>query len=183
MISENTPEPTYKAKCGFTGFDNVYYRHSIKYFESKIDKNDTYRVFPLGVDFQIQTLWQVRAPRKARVYFEAMWKALVPYNCDLSSALNGYSECREVTKSHMIAIQTFLKDNFVFEKPEGLPEGEYPKDWEVLYFIRLNPLKTLSEIPQRLIEAAKSRNNGEHAKVIDEYLKNRQTHITSLAAK
>lgn len=181
MIPEliNSSEPTYYVKCGWTYFDNVYYRHSIKYFESKIDKDETYRVLPLGVDYQIQTLWQVRAPKAARVYFEAMWKTLFQYNSDLSPALNGYTECRKVNKNQMASIETFLRDNFVFNEPEG----GYPKDWEVIYFIRLNPLKALPEIPQRLIEAAKKRNDGEHAKVIDEFLKNRQPSITALAAK
>lgn len=177
--SSSSSEPTYYVKCGYTYFDNVYYRHSIKYFESKIDKKETYRVLPLGVDYQIQTLWQARAPKTARVYFEKMWEAIFPYNADLSPALNGYTECRIVTKSQMNTIQTFLKDNFVFDEPQG----GYPTDWEVLYFIRLNPLKTLSEIPQKLIKAAKERNSGEHAKVIDEFLRNRQTNITTLAAK
>lgn len=181
MITEliNSLEEMYYIKCGFTKLDSVWYRHSIKYFESKIDKNETYRVLPLGVDYHIQTLWQLRVPKTTRIYFEAMWKALFPYNSDLSPALNGYTECRKVNINQMVDIEFFLKRNFLV-KP---PEGDYPKDWEVIYFIRLNPLKTLSEIPQRLIEAAKSRNNGEHAKVIDEYLENRQTHITSLAAK
>jgi len=181
MIPKQTDSSNleFTIKGGYTFFDNVYYRHSIKYFESKIDKGETYRVLPLGVDYQIQTLWQVRAPQKARIYFEDMWKAIFPYNADLSPALNGYTECRKVNRDQMNKIKTFLENNFVFDEPQG----GYPDDWEVLYLVRLNPLKVLPEIPQRLIEAAKKRNDGEHAKVIDEFLRNRQTHTTALAAK
>jgi hypothetical protein len=107
-----------------------------------------------------------------------MWKAMFPPNSDIHAALNGYTECRKANQAQINKITSFLESFFVFEEPQG----GYPSDWEVLYFIRLNPLKALPEIPQELIEAAKKRNKGEHEKVIEEFLEKRNTQF-KIAAK
>ena len=158
-------------KAGWTGFDVVPYRHSVKYFLKKIDDNDPYRVLPLGVNYRIEVLWQVRAPKVARLYFEAMWKAIFAYNSDIHPALNGYTECRKATQDHTNAIINFLKQEFKFEKPA---DG-YPKDWEVLYLIQLHPLKELPEIPERLIEVAKAYKDGIYKRSIEDFLETRNT--------
>ena len=162
-LSSNKP---LKIKAGWTGFDSVSYRHSIKYFLKKIEDGDPYRVLPLGVSYRIEVLWQVRAPKEARVYFEEMWKVLFARNSDILSALNGYTECREASQNQVTSITEFFKNNFIFTKPEG----GYTKDWEVLYLIRLHPLEELPEIPEKLIEVAKSHKNGIYKKVIEDFL-------------
>jgi hypothetical protein len=170
-ITIPSPQTLLDIKAGWTGFDVVPYRHSVKYFLKKINDNDPYRVFPLGVNYRIEVLWQVRAPKVARIYFEAMWKALFAYNSDIHPALNGYTECRKATQEHTNTILSFLKKEFVFPKPE---EG-YPKDWEVLYLVQLHRLNELPEIPERLVEVAKSFMNEKYKETIEDFLETRNT--------
>ena len=149
--------------------------HHRKYFLKKIEDNNPYRVLPLGVNYRTEVLWQVRAPKAARVYFEDMWRILFAGNSDIHSALNGYSECRKASEEQVKSITQFFKSNFTFVEPEG---GR-PKDWEVLYLIRLHPLKELPEIPENLIEVAKSHMNGKYKKVIEDFLETRNATLVT----